>query len=273
MQSFHCLYLGDSRELIKQIERESIGLVITSPPYWNIKDYGKQEQIGFGQNYEEYLAALKALWQGCYDVLLPGCRLVINIGDQFIRAKDNGGIYEIMPIHADIIRDCRDLGFVFLGNIIWPKITTTNTSGGCAWMGSIYYPRDGYVTYEHEYIMLFKKPGKSPKPSEEAKRLSRLTKEERSKWFRGIWGDLPPARQEGHCAMFPAELPERIIKMFSFVGDTVLDPFVGSGTTMAAAAKLARNSIGIELNEDYAEIIKNKVGNHFMLRLKILPEA
>ena len=151
---------------------------------------------------------------------MPGCKLVINIGDQFLRSKDNGGIYEIKPIHADMIKSCQELGFRFLGNIIWRKITTTKTTGGCSWMGSIYYPRDGYITYEHEYIIIFKKDGKAPRPSKEAKELSRLPKEYRSKWFRGIWDDIPPEKQGQHCAMFPEELPMRIIRMFSFAGET-----------------------------------------------------
>lgn len=261
MKTKNYLYIGDSRERIQEIRNDSIGLVVTSPPYWNIKDYDAPDQIGFGQTYKEYISSLKTIWQGCFDVLIPGCRLVVNVGDQFVRAKDNNGVYEILPIHADIIKSCQDLGYIFLGNIIWEKITTTKTTGGCVWMGSIYYPRDGYVTYEHEYILLFKKPGKAPRPTEKNKKMSRLSKEERSKWFRGIWDDLPPARQEGHCAMFPEELAKRIIKMFSFAGDTVLDPFVGSGTTMKAAMKLHRNSIGIEINEEYLGMIKEKIPN------------
>lgn len=261
MKTFHTLFVGDAGREMLNLEEKSIGLTVTSPPYWNIKDYEAEGQIGYDQSYEDYLDSLKVIWKECKRALIPGCKLVINIGDQFLRAKDNGGIYEIKPIHADIIRTCQELGFSFLGNIIWKKITTTKTTGGCTWMGSIYYPRDGYVTYEHEYIMIFKKQGKAPKPSEEAKKLSRLPKEFRSKWFRGIWDDLSPAKQEGHCAMFPEELPMRIIRMFSFAGDTVLDPFVGSGTTMAAAEKWHRHSIGIDINPQFANFVQSKVNN------------
>ncbi len=259
MKTRHTLFVGDALLEITKIENKSVGLIVTSPPYWNIKDYGIEGQIGYDQTYLEYIESLKAVWLECKRALFPGCKLVVNIGDQFLRSKDNNGIYEIKPIHADIIQSCLGLGFRFLGNIIWRKITTTNTTGGCSWMGSIYYPRDGYVTYEHEYILIFRKDGKGPRPTKEAKELSRLSKENRSKWFRGIWDDLPPARQEEHCAMFPEELPARIIQMFSFAGDTVLDPFVGSGTTMAAAEKWNRNSIGIEINPEYISLIQNKV--------------
>jgi len=261
VQTYHSLFVGDTRQIIPNIKDETIGLIVTSPPYWNIKNYEEKGQIGYNQTYEEYIQALKSVWKECNRVLHPGCKLVINIGDQFLRSRDNGGVYEIKPIHADIIKSCQQFGFHFLGNIIWRKVSTTKTTGGCTWMGSIYYPRDGYVTYEHEYIMIFKKNGKAPKPSEEAKKLSRIPKEFRSKWFRGIWDDMPPEKQDKHCAMFPEELPTRLIRMFSFAGDTVLDPFVGSGTTMAAAQKNHRNSIGIEINPNYIPLIKSKVNN------------
>ena len=255
----HTVYVGDVRSKIKEIKDKSIQLIVTSPPYWNIKNYENHSQIGYSQSYEEYLGDLSSVWKESKRVLSPGCKLVINVGDQFLRAKDNNGVYEIVPIHKDIIESCQKLGFTFLGNIIWQKITTTKTTGGCSWMGSIYYPRDGYITYEHEYIMLFKKNGKSPSPGQEMKEQSRLPKEYRSKWFRGIWDDLPPARQKNHCAMFPVELPERIIRMFSFAGETILDPFAGSGSTLQAAQNWNRNSIGIELNIDYIPLIREKI--------------
>lgn len=261
VKTYHTLFVGDAVKEMRNLEDKSIGLVVTSPPYWNIKNYQVKGQIGYNQSYEDYINSLKAVWKECKRVLQPGCKLVINVGDQFLRAKDNGGIYEIKPIHADIIKSCQEIGYCFLGNIIWKKITTTKTTGGCTWMGSIYYPRDGYITYEHEYIMIFKNFGKAPKPSEEVKKLSRLSKDSRSKWFRGIWDDLPPAKQEEHCAMFPEELPMRIIKMFSFAGDIILDPFVGSGTTMAAAEKSYRNSIGIDINPESINLVQSKVKN------------
>lgn len=261
METNHKVIIDDVRDAITRLEKDSIQLVVTSPPYWNIKDYQCANQIGFDQTYEEYVTTLQQVWKECKRVLSPGCKLIINVGDQFLRAVDNSGQYEIMPIHSDIINTCRELGLTFLGNIIWQKITTTKTTGGCSWMGSIYFPRDGYVTYEHEYIMLFKKPGKAPKPTTEMREKSRLPKEFRSKWFRGIWNDVAPAKQLNHVAMFPLEIPERLIRMFTFAGETVLDPFVGSGTTLQAAQKLNRNSIGIEINPDFLPIIKEKIND------------
>jgi len=146
-----------------------------------------------------------------------------------------------------------------MGNIIWRKVSTTNTSGGGEWMGSTYYPRDGHITYEHEYIILCRKRGKWPRPSPEQKEHSRLAKEDRSKWFRGVWDDIAPERQDEHVAMFPIELPRRLILMYTFAGETVLDPFLGTGTTALAAAMEGRNSVGYEINPEYEAVIKGKL--------------
>jgi site-specific DNA-methyltransferase (adenine-specific) len=145
-----------------------------------------------------------------------------------------------------------------MGNIIWEKISTTKTTGGGLWMGSIYYPRDGHITYEHEYIILFRKRGDWPRPTDAQKEKSKLTKQERSEWFRGIW-KVFPERQNSHEAMFPVEIPRRLIKMYSFYGETVLDPFLGSGTTCLAAELEGRNSIGYEINENFEDIIREKM--------------
>lgn len=252
----HKLLIGDVRGRIKELADESVQLVVTSPPYFSIKDYGHPDQIGLGGSYLDYLRDLELVWMECVRALEPGCKIAINIGDQFLRAtKDTP--YQVLPIHSDTIQ-CLGQETIHLGSIIWRKITTTKTSGGGSWMGSIYYPRDGYVTFEHEYILLFKKPGKAQRPNPESKELSRLTKEQRSEWFRGIW-NIPPVRQEGHVAMFPVELPERLIRMFTFHGETVLDPFVGSGTTMEAAEKSGRHSIGIDLIPESEDLCRKRV--------------
>ncbi len=252
----HRVIFGDSRSM-REVGNESLHLVVTSPPYWCIKDYVHPAQIGRNQSYAEYLANLKRVLSECHRVLHPGCRAAVNIGDQYLRAKEHGA-YRVQPIPADLIAIGRDLGFEFMGNIIWQKISTTKTSGGGAWMGSIYYPRDGHITYEHEYILLFRKKGDWPKPTGLQREKSRLTKQQRSEWFRGIW-KISPERQDHHEAMFPTEVPRRLIKMYSFWGETVLDPFLGSGTTCLAAALEGRNSIGYEINEDYKGIIKEKL--------------
>jgi site-specific DNA-methyltransferase (adenine-specific) len=210
-----------------QLTEDSVQFIVTSPPYWQIKTYDHPDQIGYGQKYEEYLGSLQGVIDECYRVLSPGCRFALNIGDQYLSAKEHQR-YRIQPIPADLTLRGQQTGFDFMGAIIWRKVTTTKTSGGGVLMGSMYFPRDGQITYEHEYILLFKKPGKGPKPTEEQKSHSELTKEERSKWFRGVWDDVHPARQsKGHPATFPVELPRRLIKIYSFWGETVLEPFMG----------------------------------------------
>lgn len=252
----HRVYVADSRRM-QELEDESVHLVVTSPPYWCIKDYGHPGQIGYDQSYEEYIADLKQVIAECHRVLCPGCRAALNIGDQYLRASEHGR-YRVQPIPADIIHLARDIGFDFMGNIIWEKISTTQTTGGGCWMGSIYHPKDGHVTYEHEYIILLRKQGDWPRPTPEQKKRSKLTREQRSEWFRGIWR-IPPERQEGHVAMFPLELPRRLIKMYSFFGETVLDPFLGSGTTALAADLEGRNSVGYEINPDFEATIREKL--------------
>lgn len=255
----HKIIIGDCRRMT-EIPDKSVHLVVTSPPYWSIKDYGHEGQIGYNEDYDEYLGSLRQVFAECYRALHPGCRMAVNIGDQYLSAADHGR-YRVLPIPSDLAVIGRELGFDFMGSIIWQKISTTNTSGGGAWMGSMYYPRDGHVTYEHEYILLLRKPGDWPKAATaEAKEKSRLAKEERQSWFRGVWADIHPDRQKSHIAMFPVELPRRIIKMYSFWGETVLDPFMGSGTTAKAAALMGRNSLGYEINPDFESIIREKVG-------------
>ncbi len=253
----HLVIIGDAR-MMPELGDCSVHLIVTSPPYWSIKDYGHPGQIGCGQTYAEYLDSLREVFAECARVLCPGCRMAVNTGDQFLRASEHGR-YRVQPIAADIICILRDLGLDYMGSIIWRKITTTRTTGGGCWMGSIYYPRNGHITYEHEYIILFRKPGKSPPaPSTQAREKSRLSKRQRSAWFRGVWDDIPPARQREHQAMFPVELPARLIRMYTFWGETVLDPFMGSGTTALAAAICGRNSIGYEINGSFAPIIQRR---------------
>ena len=195
----------------------------------------------------------------CMRVLSPGCKLCVNIGDTYTVGKDFGR-YMVYPIHSDIIKICKDLGFDYMNSIIWQKTSTMNTSGGGSVMGSFPYPRNGIVEQDYEYILLFKKLGKPPQVSEEQKMQSTMTTQEWRTFFAGHW-NINGIRQDIHPAMFPIEIPYRLIKMFSFVGETVFDPFMGSGTTMQAAKALGRNSVGYELNGDYSAIIKTKFGS------------
>ena len=251
------IIIGDSRKMI-EIENNSIDLVLTSPPYWHIKDYGVSGQIGYGQSLHEYLKDLYRIWKECYRILKQGRRLCINIGDQFARSVIYGR-YKIIPLHAEFISQCEDIGFDYMGSVIWQKKTTMNTTGGANVMGTYPYPANGMIEIDYEFILIFKKPGKSEKIPKEIKDKSRLTKEEWKEYFYGHWY-FGGARQIEHEAMFPEEIPKRLIKMYTFVGDTVLDPFLGSGTTVKTALNLNRNAIGYEINEKFLGVIKEKLG-------------
>ena len=252
----HKIVNGDCRNM-ENISDNSVNIIVTSPPYWQLKDYGVEKQIGFDDNYEAYINNLNIVWKECYRVLDNGCRLCINVGDQFARSVYYGR-YKIIPIHSEIIRFCETIGFDFMGQIIWQKSTTMNTTGGGVVMGSFPYPRNGIVKLDFEYILLFKKQGTAKKPTSTQKEESIMTNAEWNTYFAGHW-NFAGAKQDKHLAMFPDELPHRLIKMFSFIGETVLDPFAGSGTTAKVARELGRNSISYEINPDYIPIINNKI--------------
>ncbi|MCL4503178.1 MAG: site-specific DNA-methyltransferase [Deltaproteobacteria bacterium] len=251
------IIIGDSRQM-PEVADGSVELVVTSPPYWQIKDYGAAGQTGFGQSLHEYLKDLYHTWGECFRLLRPGCRLCLNIGDQFARTKVYGR-YKIIPLHAEFIAQCEDLGFDFMGAIIWRKKTTMNPTGGAVIMGSYPYPPNGLLEIDYEFIQIFKKPGPARRVSPEVKAAARLTKEEWKEYFAGHW-QFGGAHKSGHEARFPEELPRRLIRMFTFPDDTVLDPFLGSGTTVKAALELGRRAVGFEINPAYLDLIKKSIG-------------
>jgi site-specific DNA-methyltransferase (adenine-specific) len=261
----HTVVIGDSRKL-SLVEDESIELIVTSPAYWNIKDYGHKDQIGYGQSYKEFIEDLSLVWNECYRVLRYGCYMCIIVGNVYTRTSVFGR-YKTIALPKDIIHYCEGLGFDLRTEIIWWKISTTNPTGGATFMGSL-TPRNPVPTQEHEYILIFKKITPKDKtkqkvkdPKGEEKELSRIDKKTWFKYLRALW-QIPGARssKNSHPATFPLEIPYRLIQMYSFVGETVLDPFLGSGTTMKAAKILSRNSIGYELSELYLPIIKTTIG-------------
>lgn len=258
MLTKHKIIIGDSRKM-GELKDTSVYLVITSPPYWQLKDYGSPDQIGFNDSYEDYINNLNLVWKECFRVLHPGCKLCINIGDQFARSVYYGR-YKVIPIRTEITKFCEAIGFDYMGAIIWQKATTMNTTGGASVMGSFPYPRNGILKLDYEFILLFKKLGKSAFViNKDIKEKSKLSKEEWNQYFSGHW-NFNGVRQDKHLAMFPEELPKRLIKMFSYVGDVILDPFLGSGTTSLAAKNLDRSSIGYEINKKFLPIIKEKIG-------------
>ena len=256
MTTTHTLVNGDSRHL-SLLPDQSVHLIVTSPPYWQLKDYGSEGQIGFHDSYEDYINNLNLVWKECYRVLHDGCRMCINIGDQFARSVYYGR-YKVIPIRTEIIRFCETLGMDYMGAVIWRKQTTMHTTGGGVVMGSFPYPRNGIMKIDYEFILIFKKQGKAPTVGIDEKRQSEMTKEEWNTYFASHWV-FGGAKQDGHIAVFPEELPRRLIKMFSFVGETVFDPFMGSGTTALAARNLQRNSVGYEINPDFKEYYERKV--------------
>lgn len=260
--------IGDSRLLMETIVPDSIGLIVTSPPYYNLVDYGVNNQIGYGNSYSAYLLSLEHVWRCCYNVLKPNRRLCINISDIGISnsvemsSQQPRGNFHTLPLHIDIIKTCLDIGYDYLGSIFWRKASNCRSQfgGNPRFLGSYPYPPNGHVSSETEYILLFRKRGKEGFIEKEIKERSRLTKEEWKIYFTQIW-EFNGEFSKDHPAVFPLELPYRLIKMYSFIGETVLDPFLGRGTTLKACRELDRNGIGFELNPDYTNIIEKNVNS------------
>jgi len=249
----HRLYQGDARSL-PFIPAESIHLVVTSPPYWSLKRYNENEaQMGHIKDYEEFLTELTKVWKEAYRVLVPGGRLVCVVGDVCLSRKEHGR-HVVVPLHADICVICRRIGFDNLNPIIWHKISNASyeVENGSKFLGKPYEP-NAIIKNDIEFILMQRKPGGYRKPTEEQRRLSMIGKKEFGEWFRQFW-TLTGASTREHPAPFPLELAYRLVRMFSFNGDTVLDPFCGSGTTMLAAMKCDRNSIGIEIDPAYCRM-------------------
>ncbi len=262
-QTFHELIQGDARSA-SAIGENSVHLVLTSPPYWNLKQYHEHEdQMGHVADYEEFIVALDDVWQNCYRALAPGGRLVINVGDVCLSRKKNNGRHTVVPLHATIQEHCKAIGFDNLAPIIWHKISNINyeVSGGGGFLGKPYEP-NSVIKNDIEFVLMQRKPGGYRTPAKQERLLSIISAQNYQVWFRQIWSDLRGASHPKHPAPYPLEFAERIVRMFSFVGDTVLDPFMGTGTTGLACARWGRNSIGIEIDSSYFEIAKDRVTSH-----------
>jgi DNA modification methylase len=259
----HDLLLGDAREM-PELTSKSVHLVLTSPPYWNLKKYRDTAgQLGHIDDYEEFLNDLDAVWKRCYDSLVPGGRLVCVVGDVCLSRRKNGGRHTVVPLHAAIQERCRHIGYDNLAPIIWHKIANAvyEVAGGSSFLGKPFEP-NSVIKNDIEYILLERKPGGYRKPTSAARILSVISGENHQKWFQQIWTGLTGASTKRHPAPYPLELAERLIQMFSFVGDTVLDPFLGTGTTSAAAARCGRNSIGYEIDDSYLQIAVERIRGH-----------
>lgn len=257
----HTLALGDARRM-DWIPDQSVHLVVTSPPYFNLKKYNDHpDQLGDINDYEKFHDELDQVWRHCFRVLVPGGRLVVNVGDVCVARRENGGRHHVFPLHADIAVRARRIGFDYLTPILWNKIANAKfeaEGNGGGFLGKPYEP-NGIIKNDVEYILMLRKHGKYRSPTEDQRASSRLTKDEQSAWFRPIWTDLTGASTREHPAPFPIELAYRLVRMFSFTGDTVLDPFVGTGSTMLAALRCHRNSIGNELDPDYFAMAEKRL--------------
>jgi site-specific DNA-methyltransferase (adenine-specific) len=262
----HRLINGDARDL-SFLGDDSIHLVVTSPPYWNLKRYNENpDQLGHIQDYESFLYELEKVWRHVYRVLVPGGRLVCVVGDVCV-ARRNFGRHLVFPLHSDISVICRRIGFDNLNPIIWHKIANASyeVENGSKFLGKPYEP-NAIVKNDIEFILMQRKPGGYRKPTIKQREESRIGKEDFDRWFQQIW-NITGASTKQHPAPFPMELATRLVRMFSFTGDTVLDPFCGSGTTMIASFRTGRNSIGIEIDPEYcrmaARFLKAESANLF----------
>jgi modification methylase len=251
----HKLYCGDARDL-SFIPDSSVHLVLTSPPYWTLKEYRDHpEQMGHIEDYEEFLTELNKVWEHCYRVLVPGGRLICVVGDVCLSRKENGR-HLVMPLHADITVACRKIGLDNLNPIIWLKISNAvfEANKTSKFLGKPYEP-NAIIKNDMEFILMQRKPGGYRQPSIEQREQSKIPKQEFQEWCQQTW-TVPGASTREHPAPFPLEFASRLVRMFSFVGDTVLDPFGGSGTTQIAAAKWERNSIGVEIDPEYCKLAR-----------------
>ncbi len=259
----HDLCRTDARYGMTAVESDSVHLVLTSPPYWTLKEYRRSEgQLGFIADYEKFLDQLDKVWEHCWRVLVPGGRLIIVVGDVCLSRRQNDGRHTVRPLHASIQERCRKLGFDNLAPIIWHKIANASyeVENGSGFLGKPYEP-NSVIKNDIEYVLMQRKPGAYRNPSVSTRLLSVISAENYQKWFQQIWSGLTGASTRDHPAPFPLELAERLVRMFSFVGDTILDPFLGTGTSCVAAAKWGRNSIGIEVDSHYFDMAVARLAN------------
>ena len=259
----HDLYHADARNL-SFIPSESVHLVVTSPPYWTLKEYRQHDgQLGWIEDYNEFLKQLDLVWRQCYRVLVPGGRLICVVGDVCLSRKKNNGRHAVVPLHAAIQERCRRIGFDNLAPIIWYKIANAVYEverGGSGFLGKPYEP-NAVIKNDIEFILMQRKHGRYRSPSLEARIMSLISAENHAQWFQQIWSGLTGASTRSHPAPFPVELATRLIRMFSFAGDTVLDPFTGTASTQIAAARCGRNSIGVEVDPVYFKQAANRLRN------------
>jgi DNA modification methylase len=256
----HDLRLADARSI--ELAPDSIHLVVTSPPYWTLKEYRDADgQLGHVEKYEDFLSELDRVWESCCRALVPGGRLIVIVGDVCLSRRKNNGRHTVVPLHASIQEHCRKIGFDNLAPIIWHKIANAAyevENGGGGFLGKPYEP-NAVIKNDIEFILMQRKPGGYRQPTVETRVLSVIPEAKHREWFQQIWQGITGASTRNHPAPFPIELAERLIRMFSFVGDTILDPFMGTASTNIAASRCGRNSIGIEVDPHYYQYARNRI--------------
>lgn len=258
----HDLHLADATQFAT-LEPRSIHLVVTSPPYWNLKRYRETPgQLGHLDGYGVFLDNLDKVWRWIFEALVPGGRLVCVVGDACLSRRKNNGEHTCVPLHSSIQERCRQIGYSNLALIIWHKIAnaTYEVVGNTRFLGKPYEP-NGVIKNDIEYILMLRKPGGYRKPSRAARLLSIISDPNHKKWFQQIWHDISGESTRQHPAPYPLTLATRLVRMFSFVGDTILDPFMGTGTTNLAAAQWGRNSVGIEIDPHYFSIAHRRLAD------------
>lgn len=256
----HVLRQGDARDLA-WIADNSIHLVVTSPPYWTLKKYNDHPaQLGDVADYEQFHDELDKVWRSCYRVLVPGGRLVCIVGDVCLARRRNNGRHMVVPLHADISVRCRKIGFDYLTPIYWHKIANASyeVENGSSFLGKPFEP-NAILKNDTEYILMLRKHGGYRNPTEDQRRKSKMSNDEYHAWFRSIWTGVTGASTRQHPAPFPTEIAYRLVRMFSFIEDTVLDPFLGTGSTTLAAIQAGRNSVGNEIDPNYFRLARDRI--------------
>jgi DNA modification methylase len=259
LDTTHRFIKGDARDL-GMIDDESVHLVVTSPPYFNIKDYNRSRgQLGSIENYGDFLSEIEEVWRECINKLKPGGRMCIVTGD-ILQSRRMIGRHRVLPLHSSIQEQCLDIGFDCLAPIIWSKIgnATLEAGGNSRFLGKPYEP-GGVIKNDIEYILIFKKRGDYRSPTVAERILSTIRVDEHKEFFRQVWTDINGASSKNHPAPYPTEIAERLIRMFSFVGDTIMDPFAGIGTTAIAASKIGRNSVNVEIDREYISTARRRL--------------
>lgn len=248
---------------MEELEDESVQCIVTSPPYYFGKEYGESENnLENAEDRELYIDMLKDVLKECYRVLKPDGKLCLNFVNPYTKKETHGRLKKL-PVQEELVLWLDELGLDYMETVRWRKKRFGNSG---TVFGSYPYPTNFYFSGSYESILIFRKwvsedyySKRQPLPDKEIKEKSKLSKEEWKEWTEPTWEFDGVDKNDNHPAKYPYELPYRCIRLFSFHGDTILDPFAGTGTTLKAAVDTGRNGIGYEIEEKYKDIIKERM--------------